>query len=232
MKLLSLLFAGTMLFAPVSYEESVEVSEVTSEVVEESTTIEETTETTTETTTEDVLTEEDKAELLELLEQWVNGEIELDEATAQLIKDKLSPVLEQNLDKLLAKYIEESEERQKVSAVVMAVLGALCSFLVMLLFTKGIKKNNLKATINNESFSKSAKIMSDTIAENKKEIKEMKEMLEQNNKSYMNLLDLIEKAAKQTEKNNNAIMGVLKLTYKEGAENGTMEEELEQAQGK
>ena len=166
MKLLSLIFAGTMLFAPVSYEESVEVSEVTSEVVEESTTIEDT----TEITTEDVLTEEDKAELLELLEQWVNGEIELDEATAQLIKDKLSPVLEQNLDKLLAKYIEESEERQKVSGVIMAVLGALGSFLVMLLFTKGIKKNNLKATINNESFSKSAKIMSETIADNKKEI--------------------------------------------------------------
>jgi hypothetical protein len=232
MKLLSLLFAGTMLFAPVSYEESVDVSEVTSEVVEENTSIEETTETTTEITTEDILTEEDKAELLELLEQWVNGEIELDEATAQLIREKLAPVLEQNLDKLLAKYIEESEERQKVTAVAMAVLGALCSFLVMLLFTKGIKKNNLKATINNESFSKSAKIMADTIADNKKEIKEMREMLEQNNKSYMNLLDLIEKAAKQTEKNNNAIMGVLKLTYKEGAENGTMEKELEQAQSK
>lgn len=224
MKLLSLIFAGTMLFAPVSYEESVEVSEVTSEVVEESTT--------TETTTEDVLTEEEKTELLELLEQWVNGEIELDEATIQLIEEKLAPVLEQNLDKILAKYIEESEERQKVSAVVMSVLGALLSFLVMLLFTKGIKKNNLKATINNETFSKSAKIMSDTIADNKKEIKEMRELLEQNNKSYMNLLELIEKSAKQTEKNNNAIMGILKLTYKEGAENGTMEEELEQAQGK
>ena len=46
-------------------------------------------------------------------------------------------------------------------------------------------------------------------------------------------LDLIEKAAKQTEKNNNAIMGVLKLTYnKEGVTDGTMEEELEQAQSK
>lgn len=224
MKLLSLLFAGTMLFAPVSYEESV----ATTEVVEESTTIEET----TETTTEEVLTEEEKAELLELLEKWANGEIELDEATAQLIKEKLAPVLEENLDKLLAKYIEESEERQKISGVAMSLLCALCSFLVMLLFTKGIKKNNTKATINNETFSKSAKIMEDTIADNKKEIKEMKAMLEQTNKSYMNLLDLIKKAAKQTEKNNNAIMGVLKLTYKEGAENGTMEEELEQAQSK
>lgn len=221
MKLLSLFFAGTMLFAPVSYEESV----ATTEVVEESTTIE-------ETTTEEVLTEEEKAELLELLEKWANGEIELDEATAQLIKEKLAPVVEENIDKLLAKYIEESEERQKISGVAMSLLCALCSFLVMLLFTKGIKKNNLKATINNETFGKSAKIMSDTIAENKKDIKEMKEMLAENNKSYMNLLDLIEKTAKQTEKNNNAIMGVLKLTYKEGAENGTMEEELEQAQSK
>ena len=229
MKLLSLLFAGTMLFAPVSYEESVEVGEVTTEVVEESTTIEDTTETTTEET---ILTDEDKAELLDLLEQWVNGEIELDEATAQLIKEKLSPVLEQNIDKLLSKYIEDLEERQKVSAVAMSVLGALFSFLVMLLFTKGIKKNNTKATINIETFSKSAKTMSDTIANNKQEIKEMKEMLKQNNQSYIDLLDLIEKAAKQTEKNNNAIMGVLKLTYKEGAENGTMEEELEQAQSK
>lgn len=213
MKLLSLLFAGTMLFAPVSYEESVETSEVTTEVVEES------------TTEEVTLTEEEKAEMLELLEKWANGEIELDEATAQLIKDKLAPVLEENIDKLLAKYIEESEERQKVSAVIMSVLGALGSFLVMLLFTKGIKKNNTKATINNETFGKSAKIMSDTIAENKKDIKEMKEMLADNNKSYMNLLNLIEKTAKQTEKNNNAIMGVLKLTYKEGVENEEQQEE-------
>ena len=87
MKLLSLLFAGTMLFAPVSYEESVETSEVTTEVVEES------------TTEETTLTEEEKAELLELLEKWANGEIELDEATAQLIKEKLAPVLQENLDK-------------------------------------------------------------------------------------------------------------------------------------
>lgn len=221
MKLLSLLFAGTMLFAPASYEESVETSEVTTEVVEES------------TTEEVTLTEEEKAEMLELLEKWANGEIELDEATAQLIKEKLAPVLQENLDKLLANYIAESEERQKVSAVVMSVLGALGSFLVMLLFTKGIKKNNTKATINNETFGKSAKIMSDTIAENKKDIKEMKEMLAENNKSYMNLLDLIEKSAKTTENNNNAIMGVLKLTYnKEGVTDGTMEEELEQAQSK
>lgn len=213
MKLLSLLFAGTMLFAPVSYEESVETSEVTTEVVEES------------TTEETTLTDEEKAELLELLEQWANGEIELDEATAQLIKEKLSPVLEENLDKLLANYIEESEERQKVSAVVMALLGALGSFLVMLLFTKGIKKNNTKATINNATFSESAKIMSNTIADNKKDIAEMKKMLADNNKSYMKLLDFIEKTAKTAENNNNAIMGVLKLTYKEGVENEEQQEE-------
>jgi DNA-binding ferritin-like protein len=95
----------------------------------------------------------------------------------------------------------------------------------MLLLTKGIKKNNTRATINNETFGKSAKIMSDTIAENKKDIKEMKEMLADNNKSYMNLLNLIEKTAKTTENNNNAIMGVLKLTYKEGVENEEQQEE-------
>lgn len=215
MKLLSLFFAGTMLFAPVSYEESVEVSEVTSEVVEESTTIEDT----TEITTEEVLTEEEKAELLELLEQWANGEIELDEATAQLIKEKLAPVLEENLDKLLANYIEESEERQKVSAVVMAVLGALGSFLVMLLFTKGIKKNNLKATINNESFSQSSKVISKSVEESKKDIAKLKELIDSNKDINEKTQEMVLQMTATFEKQINAIMGVLKITYKEGVEN-------------
>lgn len=213
MKLLSLLFAGTMLFAPVSYEESVETSEVTTEVVEES-------------TTEDVtLTEEEKAEMLELLEKWVNGEIELDEATSQLIKDKLAPVLEENIDKLLAKYIEESEERQKVSAVIMAVLGALGSFLVMLLFTKGIKKNNLKATINNETFSQSSKVISKSVEESKKDIAKLKELIDSNKDINEKTQEMVLQMTATFEKQINAIMGVLKLTYKEGVENEEQQEE-------
>ena len=213
MKLLSLLFAGTMLFAPVSYEESVETSEVTTEVVEES-------------TTEDVtLTEEEKAEMLELLEKWVNGEIELDEATSQLIKDKLAPVLEENIDKLLAKYIEESEERQKVSAVIMAVIGALGSFLVMLLFTKGIKKNNLKATINNETFSQSSKVISKSVEESKKDIAKLKELIDSNKDINEKTQEMVLQMTATFEKQINAIMGVLKLTYKEGVENEEQQEE-------
>lgn len=213
MKLLSLLFAGTMLFAPVSYEESVETSEVTTEVVEES------------TTEETTLTDEEKAELLELLEQWANGEIELDEATAQLIKEKLSPVLEENLDKLLANYIEESEERQKVSAVIMAVLGALLSFLVMLLFTKGIKKNNLKATINNETFSQSSKVISKSVEESKKNIANLKELIDSNKDINEKTQEMVLQMTTTFEKQINAIMGVLKLTYKEGVENEEQQEE-------
>ena len=213
MKLLSLLFAGTMLFAPVSYEESVETSEVTTEVVEES------------TTEEVTLTEEEKAEMLELLEKWVNGEIELDEATAQLIKDKLAPVLEENIDKLLANYIEESEERQKVSAVIMAVLGALGSFLVMLLFTKGIKKNNLKATINNETFSQSSKVITKSVEESKKDIAKLKELIDSNKDINEKTQEMVLQMTATFEKQINAIMGVLKLTYKEGVENEEQQEE-------
>lgn len=212
MKLLSLLFAGTMLFAPVSYEENVETSEVTTEVVEES------------TTEEVTLTEEEKNELLQLLEQWVNGEIELDEATAQMIKEKLAPVLENNIDKLLANYIEESEERQKVTAVIMAVLGALASFLVMLIFTKGIKKNNLTATINNETFSKSSKVIESSIAESKKDIKKLYEIIDSNKELNDKTQQVVMQMTESFEKQIKAIMGVIKITYKEGEVNGTTQE--------
>lgn len=213
MKLLSLFFAGTMFFAPVSYEENVETSEVTTEVVEES------------TTGEVTLTEEEKAELLELLEKWANGEIELDEATAQLIKEKLAPVLQENLDKLLANYIEESEERQKVSGVIMAILGALGSFLVMLLFTKGIKKNNLKATINNETFSQSSKVITKSVEESKKDIAKLKELIDSNKDINEKTQEMVLQMTSTFEKQINAIMGVLKLTYKEGVENEEQQEE-------
>lgn len=225
MKILALLFAGSMLFNPVSYEQTTETTEIVDET--HSDTSQESNETTNDQT---ILTEEEKAELLQLLEQWVNGEIELDEATIQLIKEKLGPVVEQNVDKILQNYIEDLEERQKVSALVMALFGALCSFFVMLLFTKTIKKNNLKATINNETFSKSSQIMANSIAENKNDIKEMKQLLENNEKSYNNLLKLFENSAKITDKQFNAIMGILKITYQEGATNEQLEEKLEETQ--
>ena len=192
-----------------------EVSDQSSESVENNTTTDTNTSEEVTDVEQETLTEEEKAELLQLLEQWVNGEIELDEATIQLIKSKLAPVLEENIDKILQNYIEESEERQKVSAIIMGIFGALCSFLVMLVFTKGIKKNNTKATINNETFSKSSTIISNSIQESKKDIAKMYELIKSNEESNVKTQEMLLQMTSAFENKINAIMGVLTIVYPE-----------------
>ena len=92
MKLLAmLLLSGNLMFAT-SEVESVEVSEIPTEEVSEETTEEISNDVSQEVS--DVVTEEivEQTELQKLLEQWLNGEIELDDITLQKIYTKLGAV--------------------------------------------------------------------------------------------------------------------------------------------
>ena len=168
--------------------------------------------------TDTSITTEEQTEFQKLLEQWLNGEIELDDITIEKIYEKLSPVAEEELDKVLQKYIQDSEERQKVVGVLMAVLGATLSFLAMLIFTKGIKKENVKANINNEIFNKTSKLLATAVEESKDDIKKLREITESNQQANEKTQQLLVESLESLERKFNAVMGVLEIVYnKEGA---------------
>ena len=131
MNLIKGLLLGTALFFS-----SADVSEVTSDV-ESSEVVEE------------VVENEDASQFEELIDKWVNGEFQLDESTTERITNKLIPVVQDNLDGILKNFVEEDEERTKLSAVLSAVLVGLIPLGVQLLMHKGFKKANNIANNNN-----------------------------------------------------------------------------------
>jgi hypothetical protein len=98
---------------------------------------------------EEVIENEDASQFEELIDKWVNGEFQLDESTTERITNKLIPVVQQNLDGILKNFVEEDEERTKLSAVLSAVLVGLISLGIQLLMHKGFKKANNIANNNN-----------------------------------------------------------------------------------
>lgn len=177
--------------------------------------------------TDTSISEEEQSELVELLNKWLNGELELDEATLQKLYDKLEVVTEEQVNKTLEKYIEDSEERQKVSGIIMAVLGALLSFLAMTIYLKKIKNQGAVATLNNESFSKSSKLIKEQVAESKKDIADIKKVIEDDRTLREKSDELIKKSMEQMQKQFEGIIGVLKITYNVGDENESEEQKEE-----
>lgn len=169
--------------------------------------------------TDTSISEEEQSELVELLNKWLNGEVELDEVTLQKLYDKLEIVTEEQVNKTLEKYIEDSEERQKVSGIIMAVLGALLSFLAMTIYLKKIKNQGAVATLNNETFSKSSKLIKEQVAESKKDIADIKKVIEDDRTLREKSDELIKKSMEQMQKQFEGIIGVLKITYNVGDEN-------------
>ena len=174
---------------------------------------------------EEVIENAEQQELVELLNKWLNGEIELDEVTLQKIYDKLNLVTEEQVDKVLEKYIVDSEERQKVSGIIMAVLGALLSFLAMTIYLKKIKNQGAVATLNNETFSQSSKLIKEQVAESKKDIAEMKKVIEDDRTLREKSDELIKQSMATMQKQFEGIIGVLKITYNVGDENEEQKEE-------
>ena len=174
---------------------------------------------------EEVIENAEQQELVELLNKWLNGEIELDEVTLQKIYDKLNLVTEEQVNKALENYIVDSEERQKVSGIIMAVLGALLSFLAMTIYLKKIKNQGAVATINNETFSQSSKLIKEQVAESKNDIAEMKKVIEDDRTLREKSDELIKQSMATMQKQFEGIIGVLKITYNVGDENEEQKEE-------
>ena len=88
MKLLAMLLLSGNLFLATT--ESVEINEISTEEVSE--------------VVSEENTEQEQTELQQLLEQWLNGEIDLDDITLQKIYDKLGAVSQEDIDVMLQKY--------------------------------------------------------------------------------------------------------------------------------
>lgn len=214
MKLLAmLLLSGNLFFATSeveSVEPSVEPTEEISEIVSEEVSVE----------SSDVVSEEisdevvEQTELQKLLEQWLNGEIELDDVTLETIYEKLEAVKEEDINKMLESYIEDAEERNKVASVISAVLSALLVALVVAIYLSKIKKQGLTATLNNETFSKSAAIMKTTVEKLENDVNSITAIVQNNNDRVDNLIEAIKKSSELTENQLKGVIGVLKIHYK------------------
>lgn len=158
-------------------------------------------------------TGQEQTELQQLLEQWLNGEIDLDDITLQKIYDKLGAVSQEDIDIMLQKYIENAEEREKVSTVIYAVLTAVLTALVVAIFLRKIKKQGVTATINNETFSKSSVIMKETVAKLKEDFDKLYDIVKDNSEKTDKFVEVVKEASKLTENQLKGIIGVLKIHY-------------------
>lgn len=199
MKLLAMLLLSSGLFFTTTEIKNVETSvtptEETSEIVSEEN------------------TEQEQTELQQLLEQWLNGEIDLDDITLQKIYDKLGAVSQEDIDLMLEKYIENAEEREKVSTVIYAVLTAVLTALVVAIFLHKIKKQGVTATINNETFSKSSVVMKETVAKLKEDFDKLYDIVKDNSEKTDKFVEAVKEASKLTEDQLKGIIGVLKIHY-------------------
>lgn len=216
MKLLAmLLLSGNLFFATSeveSVEPSVEPTEEISGIVSEEVSVESSDVVSGEIS--DEVVEQEQTELQKLLEQWLNGEIELDDVTLETIYEKLEAVKEEDINKMLESYIEDAEERNKIASVISAVLSALLVALVVAIYLSKIKKQGLTATLNNETFSKSAAIMKTTVEKLENDVNSITAIVQNNNDRVDNLIEAIKKSSELTENQLKGVIGVLKIHYK------------------
>lgn len=152
-------------------------------------------------------------ELIDLINKWLNGEIELDDATLQKIYEKLSPISQEQIDKFLEKYIEDQEERLKVSSIIMGVLAALCTIVAISIFLRRIIKEGKTATINNETIKKSSEIIKEQTTITKEKIDELTKTLNNNSDLSEKLNSTILTSLETINNGLKAIMGILQITF-------------------
>lgn len=221
MKLLAMLLLSGNLFFASSEVESVETSETPTEEVSDVVS-EETSEEVSDVVSGEVSeepTEQDQTIFQQLLEQWLNGEIELDDITLQKIYNKLGTVSQEDIDVMLEKYIEDAEDREKISTIIYAVLTAALCAMVVAIFLNRIKKQGLTATINNETFSKSSVVMKETVAKLKDDFDRLYNVVKDNSEKTDKFVEVVKEASKLTEDQLKGIIGVLKIHYQGVDEN-------------
>lgn len=156
---------------------------------------------------------EEKELLQELIEKWLNGEIELDDLTLKNIYTKLSAITEDGINSALEQYIEDTEERSKVSSVAMAILSALLMLVVMMLFLRKIKTEGAIATINNTTFKKASEVIKEQVEKSKQDIEDVKEVIKKYEDKTEAVMELTKKLANNTESQLKAILGLLEINF-------------------
>ena len=220
MKLLAMLLLSGNLFLANSDVESVEpsvepteeISEIVSEEISEEVSVE-SSDVVSEEVSDEVV-EQEQTELQKLLEQWLNGEIELDDITLEKVYEKLGSISEEEIDNILQKYIEDNEERQKLKTIITAVLTALLSALVVAIYLHKIKKQGVTATLNNKTFSESSKVMEKSVEDLKEGFSDMQEIVKSNSDRLDKLTEAIKLSGELTDKQLRGVLGVLKIHYK------------------
>ena len=160
-------------------------------------------------------------ELVDLINKWLNGEIELDDATLQKIYEKLSPISQEQIDKFLENYIEDQEERLKVSSIIMGVLAALCTIIAISIFLRRIIKEGKTATINNETIKKSSEIIKEQTTITKEKIDELTKTLNNNSDLSEKLNSTILTSLETINNGLKAIMGILQITFNDNDNNNS-----------
>ena len=219
MKLLTMLLLSGILFFATSEVESVEVSETPTEEVSEIVSEEISDDVSQETSGEVSDEVVEQTELQKLFEQWLNGEIELDDITLEKIYEKLDSISEEEIDKVLQKYIEDNDNRQKLTTIISAILTALLSALVVAIYLHKIKKQGVTATLNNQTFSESSKVMKKSVEDLKDDVIEIKQLIQYNKQSSDTLNETTLKSIEIIETQLKGIIGVLKIHYKGVDEN-------------
>lgn len=201
--LLSLLLGANLIMTPILAEESTE--NPTEEQIP-------TENETPENNEENGVVEED--ELADLIAQWINGEIELDKETLDMVMKKLEPEVNQ----MLENYIADADERQMVTSVIMGIITGLGMIFIMFMYTKKIivanntaNNNNAKFSVTSKEIKESSNIIKNEVVNLKDDLLKLEELVSSDMKNSERTQAIVEETLKILESKLNGIAGILKI---------------------
>ena len=202
--LLSLLLGANLIMTPILAEESTE--NPTEEQIP--------TENETPENNEENGVVEEEDELADLIAQWINGEIELDKETLDMVMEKLEPEVNQ----MLENYIADADERQMVTSVIMGIITGLGMILIMFMYTKKIivanntaNNNNAKFSLTSKEIKESSNIIKNEVITLKDDLLKLEELVSSDMKNSERTQAIVEETLKILESKLNGIAGILKI---------------------
>lgn len=213
--LLSLLLGANLMISPILAEESTEIE--TEEQLP--------TETETPENNEENTIVEENEELADLIAKWLNGEIELDKETLEMVTEKLEPEINQ----MLENYIADADERQMVTSVIMGIITGLGMIFIMFMYTRKIivanttaNNNNAKFSVTSKQIKESSEIIKNEVVTLKDDLLKLEELVDSDMKNNERTQAIVEETLKILENKLNGIAGILKIVAN-GEENNEKE---------
>lgn len=214
--LLSLLLGANLMMTPILAEESTEIP-TEEQIPSENET--------PENSKENGVVEEDN-ELADLIAKWINGEIELDKETLEIVKEKLEPEINQ----MLENYIADADERQMVTSVIMGIITGLGMILIMFMYTRKIivanntaSNNNAKFSVTSKEIKESSNIIKNEVINLKDDLLKLEELVSSDMKNSERTQAIVEETLKILESKLNGIAGILKIVADNGEETNEKE---------